>query len=138
MKQEASSRDCVLEADHLILYLVLFGFKIRLFATYCGGVRSACLGVGRKEHMQVAKKNNTKPGRRSDECMGSELRCRDEVIIRWRGVFWFWFLLSSCLVSPESALIRTTSPVSRLSSSRNYILLPPSGFVSSRFSSCFG
>ncbi len=38
---------------------------------------------------------------------------RAEMSIRWRGVCWFEFLLSSCFVSSGIALIESDSPVSR-------------------------
>ena len=50
---------------------------------------------------------------------------RAEVSIRWRTVCWFGFLLSSCFVSSGYALIGSSSPVSRSSSSSNYILFSP-------------
>ena len=50
---------------------------------------------------------------------------RAEVLIRWRGVCWFGFLLSSRFVSSGSALIGSYSSVSRSSSSSKYILFSP-------------
>lgn len=49
--------------------------------------------------------------------------------IRWREVCWFGFLMSSCFVSCEIALIGSSAPVPRLSFSRNCILFSPVLFL---------
>ena len=104
-------------------------------ADYCDGVRSACLGAGRQVRIPVAIAHNQthKPGAR-------RLRAqkRAEVSIRWRNFFRVycsvWVTLVCSVVSSESALIGSSSPVPRSSPSRNYILFSPP----SRFFSCFG
>ena len=67
---------------------------------------------------------------------------RDEVSIRWRDFFRVfssvWVTLVCLVVSSESALIGSSSPVSRSSSLSNYILFSPLlSFASPRFISCF-
>ena len=59
---------------------------------------------------------------------------RAEVSIRWRDFFRVscsvWVTLVCSVVSSESALIGSSSPVSRSSPSSNYILFPPLLFFS--------
>ena len=56
--------------------------------------------------------------------------------IRWCGVCWFGFLLSSRFVSSGSALIGSSSPVSRSSSSRNDTVSPSSSLSFAVFILC--
>ena len=75
---------------------------------------------GIKQH-QAKKPREWRP----NACMRSELRCQEGCHNMSRGVCWFGFFFSSCFVSSGSALIGSSSPVFRSSSSSNYILFSP-------------
>ena len=111
--------------------------------TYTGivmGVRSACLGADSQVRIPVAIAHNQthkthKPGARRLKAWGgggggggsrSEPRCRSS----GGAISSVWVTLVCWVVSSESALIGSSSPVSRLLSSSNYILFSPLLFFS--------